>query len=394
MKTIRSTVDTVQSAKDAVASRLPDAPAPKQALKYIRNAATSYAAFLPGDAKEKMDSAFEQLEDLASGPRAEEVQKLVNDTYAELKKVFRDGGFDASTAEHVRDILEDKGKRLRRLMGDVGQQLLDKTPGLQEALKKSGAGDALGDISRVAKDVGPEASKIVQEMYDDLEKLLGGASLTAAATDPNKIYKAVSIIREKSDQVRKLGQKATERAWEEAYGDLVSNKDGLLDMVPEDVKGFLSENADSLKKVALGGGGVGSVYEIVGVIRRYAQEGQGGEGAKKLKEYVEDKVKQVSSSGRGGVAGALLSGAGGQNWDSILKQAEDYVKQIPGGEKILASTPKAKDMVDLFKNKSPEAKKLAEETVKEVSEVLNRRLEQAKELAKETKNEGYERARR
>jgi len=389
MKTVRSTVETVEKAKLTVKEKLPEAPAPKQALKYIRNAAKSYANLLPGEAKEKMDSAFDRLEDLASGPRAEEVQNLVNETYAELRKVFSEGGFDAHTAERVKDILEDKGKKLRRLVGDPGQQLLDRTPGLQDALKRSGAGDALSDITSIAKETGPEATKIVQDMYRELEQLLGGQSLPEAATDPTKIYKAVSIIQDKSNNVRRLGQEATEHAWDEAYGDLLRNKDGLLDLLP---KGFLEENAEALKRAALETGDVGGVYEVIGIIRQNAQNG--GEGAKKIQDYVGDKVKQVSSGSKGGITGSSPLGSGGSDLDSIMNQAENYLKQFPGGDKLLETVPKARDIMELFKHRSPQARRLAEETVQEVSEVLSRKLGEAKRLARESEKEGSERARR
>ena len=386
IKTLRSTAETVEKVKEAMKEKLPEAPAPKQTLKYIRNAARSYANLLPGEAKEKMDSAFDQLEDLASGPRAEEVQNLVNETYTELRKIFNEGGFDAHTAERVKDILDDKGKKLRRLVGDVGQQLLDKTPGLQDALKRSGAGDALSDITRIAKDTGPEATKAVQDMYRELEQLLGGQSMTGAATDPTKIYKAVTIIRDKSDHVRRLGLKATEQAWSEAYGDLLSNKDGLLDLLPGNVKEFMEENAEALKRAALETGGVGGVYEVIGIIRQNAQNGE--EGAKKIKDYVGDKVKQ------GGKSGMTILGSGGGNWDNIMSQAEQYLKQMPGGDKVLETAPKARDIMELFQHKSPQARRLAEETVQEVSDVLNRKVKEAKQLAKEAANEGSKRARK
>ena len=388
IKTLRSAVETMDKVKETVKEKLPEAPAPKQALKYIRNAATSYANLLPGEAKEKMDSAFDQLEDLASGPRAEEVQNLVNETYTELRKIFNEGGFDAHTAERVKDVLEDKGKKLRRLVGDVGQQLLDKTPGLQEALKQSGAGNALSDITRIAKETGPEATKVAQDMYRELEQLLGGQSLTGAATDPTKIYKAVTIIRDKSVHARRLGQKATEQAWDEAYGDLFSNKDGLLDLLPDNVREFMWENSEALKRAVLETGSVGGVYEVIGFIRQNAQNGE--EGAKKIKDYVGDKVKQASSSG---MTGSSLLGSGG-NWDNIMSQAEKHLKQMPGGDKLLETAPKARDIMELFQHKSPQARRLAEETVQEVSDVLNRKVEEAKRLAKEAAKEGSERARR
>ncbi|KAF8424853.1 hypothetical protein EV426DRAFT_716515 [Tirmania nivea] len=396
MKTLRSTAETAEkvkdTVKDTVKDKLPEAPASKQALKYIRNAAKSYANLLPGGANEKMDSAFDQLEDLASGPQAEEVQNLVNETYTELRKIFSEGGFDAHTAEMVKDVLEDKGKKLRRLVGDVGQQLLDKTPGLEDALKRSGAGDVLSDITRISKETGPEATKIVQDMYRELEQLLGNQSSTGAGTDPTKIYKAVTIIRDKSDHVRRLGQKATEQAWNDAYGDLLSNKDGFLDLLPSHVREYMEENVEALKRAALETGGVGGVYEVIGIIRQNAQNG--GEGAKKIKDYVEDKVKQMSYGGKGGMVDSSLLGSEGNNWDNIISRAENYLKQMPGGDKLLQKTPQARDIMELFQHKSPQARRLAEEAVQEVSEVLNRKVEEAKRLARETAKEGSERSRR
>jgi len=50
--------------------------------------------------------------------------------------------------------------------------------------------------------------------------------------------------------------------------------------------------------------------------------------------------------------------------------------------------------MELFQHKSPQARRLAEETVQEVSDVLNRKVEEAKRLAKEAAKEGSERARR
>ncbi|KAF8438307.1 hypothetical protein BGX38DRAFT_1144975 [Terfezia claveryi] len=391
MKTLRSTAETVERMKETVKEKLSEAPASNQALKYIRNAARSYANLLPGEAKEKMDSAFDQLEDFASGPRAEEVQNLVNETYAEVRKIFNEGGFDAHTAEMLKDVLEDKGKKLRRLVGDVGQQLLDKTPGLQDALKRSGAGNALSDITKIAKETGPEATKVVQDMYRELEQLLEGQSLTGAATDPTTIYKAVTIIQNKSDQVRRLGQKATEQAWNEAYGDLLSNKDGLLDLLPGNVRDFMKENAEGLKRAALQTGSVGGVYEVIGIIRRNAQNGE--EGAKKIKDYVGDKVKQVSSDKGGDMIGSSIVGSGGDNWDNIISQAENYLRQIPGGDKLSETIPKARDIMELFQYRSPQARRLAEETMREVSDVLNRKVEEAKRLANEVAKEGSERAR-
>lgn len=379
VETAKSTIETFETAKDKVVTAT---PSPTAALGFVRSTISSYAAFLPKGTKETLDSAFESLDQLSSGPHAKEAEKILADTYAELKKIFQEGGFDASTAEKVQHVVEDKSKALRRLMGDVGQEILDKNPKLAETLKSTGDSAALQELKKFASDVGPEANEIIQDTYKELNDLLKNGSVT----DPTTLYKATSIIHEKTQAVKELSSKAAERAWDDASAAL-KKEGGVLDKLPSEVKTALEDNMDGLRRVALSGGSVGGVYEIFKMIRKYATSND-KDASSKLKEYITQKV------GEGKDTAQSMANMSEESWGRAVEMVEKYVKSMPGGEKALSAAPPMKELYKLAQQKSPEARKLMEDTLKDLSDVLNKRLEQAKELAGETKEEGKKAAKK
>ncbi|KAF8475515.1 hypothetical protein BDZ91DRAFT_778668 [Kalaharituber pfeilii] len=392
LKAIKSKMDILDKAKSTIQNTVPSPPSPGAALNFIRSAANSYSGLLPAGTKEKMDNAFDMIDDIANGPKAKEINQLVQETYTELRGIFSEGGFDAETANRVRRVLEEKGKALKRLAGDAGQQILDTNPKLAEILRRTGAGEgALGEVAKAAKEAGPEAGNVLEDLYAQLNELLGKEGGT---TDPAKLYKAASLIQSKSEEIRRIGRNATERAWDEAYSELMSQEGGLLDMLPEDVRTFLEDNVEGLKRAAFMGGGVGGVYEIVGMLRQYAGHGSGGD----LKEYIEKKVKEAGvESGKKATEtmGQVGSRGGTMSWDSSLKQTEEYLRSIPGGQQLLETIPGGAGVfVELARNKRPEAKRLVEETVGELAEVLRRRMEEARRMARDIGEEGGERMER
>ncbi|KAI5797843.1 hypothetical protein DFH27DRAFT_601593 [Peziza echinospora] len=381
--TLRTGIDTFESAKSTVkdtASKASEkAPSAKSALDFVRATANTYSAFLPAEARESVDNAFDSLDSLiaAGSPHADELNKLVGDTYGELRVVFADGAFDAPTAVKVQHIIEDKSQAVRRLLGDVGQDILDKNPKLNEWLKSTGDSAALNELKKVAEDAGGEGKDILTSTYSELNELLKGGK----ATDPATLYKAAGIIRDKTNQARELGKKSAEKAWEEAYENF-TEAGGLLEALPEDVQKMLKENAEPLKKAVLASGTGGAVYETFGMLRKYATSGD-KDGAKKVKAYLEKKIKDASDSG---TTNSLLND---KTFDKASKVLEEYVKSIPGGEEFLKNTPQLKDLLEIANtSKSPEARKLAEDTVEELGQVLNKRVEQAKKLLDKNQKTG------
>ena len=64
-------------------------PEPNEALDWLRNAATSYAAFIPG-ARGYVDSAFDDI-DAIREKHGDEVDQIVRDAYDEMRSVVGHG---------------------------------------------------------------------------------------------------------------------------------------------------------------------------------------------------------------------------------------------------------------------------------------------------------------
>ena len=64
------------------------APAPSEAVQWLRETATSYAGFIPG-AKAYVNSAFDDIEAVQK-KHGDEVNKIVKDAYDQLKDVSKE----------------------------------------------------------------------------------------------------------------------------------------------------------------------------------------------------------------------------------------------------------------------------------------------------------------
>ncbi|KAL8684432.1 MAG: hypothetical protein Q9218_008300, partial [Villophora microphyllina] len=84
-----------------------------------------------------------------------------------------------------------------------------------------------------------------------------------------------------------------------------------------------------------------------------------------LKDYVQNTVNKVkkSSSGGGGGGGGL----------------EQYLNMIPGGGEIM---PQLTKMYQITEEHGDDAQKIAKEAIKEIEDVLKRRVGEAQDLAK------------
>ena len=79
------------------------APKPNEAIQWLRATATSYAGFIPG-AKGYVDSAFDDI-DAIQQKHGDEVNKIVEDAYVELKDVGKQG-MSMDTVTKVWDVLQ------------------------------------------------------------------------------------------------------------------------------------------------------------------------------------------------------------------------------------------------------------------------------------------------
>ncbi|SLM33626.1 hypothetical protein MPH_05245 [Lasallia pustulata] len=332
VKTFVNAMHETKSYFDQAKQQMKDAaPEPNEALNWLRQTATSYAAFIPG-AKGYIDTAFDDL-DAIRNKHGDEVDKIVRDAYTELKTVTQENGMSMETAQKVWDIMQKHLKKIGELAGDAAQDILNNHPELKEKV-----GGNLDQLKQMGDKYGPEAKKQVDKTWEQISDIIkGGVSMETAA----KIRK---VVQEKMEMVQKMGDEAWKKGMEQAKP--------YLDKSPK-VKELIEKNADSLKQ-----GNVGELYQKV---KEAVESGDTGSIESYIKSAT-DKVKQ--SAGSGGL--------------------EQYFKMIPGGDKIL---PKISQLQEIAQKHGEEAEKIVKEAVEEIQQVLQRKGDEAQKLADKAKKE-------
>ena len=152
-----------------------------------------------------------------------------------------------------------------------------------------------------------------------------------------------SIVQEKVEKLKKMGDEAWDKGMEQAKP--------YLDKNPQ-VKKIVEENADALK-----GGNVQELYERV---KSAVEKGDTGD----LESYVKSAANKAKESGFGDI--------------------EQYFKQIPGGDQIM---PKLSQLQDVAQKHGDEAQKLFKDTISEISSLLQKKGEEASKLADKAKED-------
>merc|ERR1711963_648433 len=258
-------------------------PEPNEALQWLRNAAQSYAAFIPG-AKGYVDSAFDDL-DAIRAKHGKEVGQIVTEAYDEMRQVL--GNIDK---------LKEYGDKY-----------------------------------------GPEAKKEVDRTWKQI------SDVVKTGVSASNIEKIRSIVQEKVEKLKKMGDEAWDKGMEQAKP--------YLDKNPQ-VKKIVEENADALK-----GGNVQELYERV---KSAVEKGDTGD----LESYVKSAANKAKESGFGDI--------------------EQYFKQIPGGDQIM---PKLSQLQDVAQKHGDEAQKLFKDTISEISSLLQKKGEEASKLADKAKED-------
>ncbi|PBP28966.1 hypothetical protein BUE80_DR000091 [Diplocarpon rosae] len=201
------------------------APEPNEALKWLRQTTQQYAALIPG-ARSYVDSAFNDL-DKVQAKHGDEVDKIVNQSYAELKEATK-SGMSMETAVKSWSILEKTMSQLADLASDSAQEILDEHPQLKEKF-----GGGLDQLKGMADSYGPEAKKELDQTYQQIKDVVkGGMSVET-------ISKVKKLIEEKTEKVKKMGDEAWKKGLEQAKP--------LLEKNPQ-VKELVEKNAESLKQ--------------------------------------------------------------------------------------------------------------------------------------------------
>lgn len=284
IETAKTTINQLESAKTTITE---STPSRSEIVHFLRSSLSPYLSFIPG-----ASTAFDELDDIAD-THGEELDHVLSDAYADLKAVLENGGLDKGTAAKVGDIGRRLAGELKELGKDVGQKILEDNPELKEQI---GSGmDQLRDLGRT---YGPEAQKIVDETYKGVE------DIASKGLSPAAICRATQLVQEKTQQVKDVGRRAAEKAWEKG----IEEAQQYLDKAPQ-LKKIVDENLDSVKAVALGGGlSVSQIPQIFQKVKNAATSGGGDnqQSLSRLKRYMEDVAKQGKNK--------MERGSGDDDW--------------------------------------------------------------------------------
>jgi len=325
--TSKKTKEYVNSATNKIKQSTPE---PNEALTWLRNAAQSYAAFIPG-AKGYVDSAFDDL-DAIREKHGGEVDAIVSEAYEEMRGVLGNGDVSLVTAHKTWDIIAKHMSRIADLAGDSAQQIMDNHPQLKE--KVGGNWDKLKEYG---DKYGPEAKKEVDRTW----KQVGDVIKTGVS--PANIEKVKSIVQEKVDKLKKLGDAAWDKGMEQAKP--------YLDKNPK-VKELVEQNADALKG--------GDVQQLFNRVKKAVENGDTGD----LEGYIKSATDKAKDYGFGDL--------------------QQYMNKIPGGDQIM---PKLNQLQEVAQKHGDEAQNIMKDAISEISEILKKRGDQAAKLAENAKEE-------
>lgn len=306
------------------------APEPNQAIQWLRDTVNSYTKMIPGASK-YVDSAFDDL-DKVREKRGDEVDKIIHETYGELKDVTK-AGFSVEAVSRAWDVLQKCFSRIASLAGDAADDILNNHPELKDKV-----GGNLQQLKKMGEQYGPEAKQKVDETWRQVQDILkGGVSLET-------VNKLQSLVQEKTQEVKKYGDQAWQKGLEQAKP--------LLDKQPQ-LKELLESNKDKLLQ-----GDLGQLWQKV-------QEAAKSGNTDDLQKFVKDQASKVSGGG----------GAGG---------IEQFLHMIPGGKEL---GPKLQQLQELSQKHGQEAEKLVKSAIEDVQKVLSQKVEEGQKLKEKAKSD-------
>jgi len=323
----KTTKDYVNSASKKIKEQTPE---PNEALAWLRNAAQSYAAFIPG-AKSYVDSAFDDLDSIRE-KHGDEVDSIIREAYEDMRKVLGNGDVSLVTAHKTWEVLSKHMSRIADLAGDSAQQIMDNHPQLKE--KVGGNWDKLKEYG---DKYGPEAKKEVDRTWQQVSDVI------KTGVSASNIEKIKSLVQEKVDKMKKLGDQAWDKGMEQAKP--------YLDKNPQ-VKKLVEENADALKG--------GDVQQLYSRVKKAVENGDTGD----LEGYIKSATDKAKDSGFGGL--------------------DQYLNKIPGGDQII---PKLSQLQEVAQKHGDEAQNLLKDAVKEIGEILKKKSDEAQNLAKKAQED-------
>ncbi|BFZ54981.1 hypothetical protein PYCC9005_002019 [Savitreella phatthalungensis] len=329
-----ASVQAIQNQWDTATTKLKEkAPEPSEAIKWLKSMSEHYAGFIPG-AKPLLDSAFDDLDKLQKD-HSDEAQKIVTDTYNEIKKVLDKDGLTIGAAASAWSVLESKLGDIKKLANKAGQDIIGQHPELSKQI-----GGKFDDLRKLAESQGPEAKKQLDELYAQVK------DITNKGLSADSISQISKLAQDKFDDLRKAG--------EQAYDKGIQQLGPLLDKSPE-VKKFVEDNAKQLRSVQ----GL-NVSELVNKVKDVVEQKSGAK-LEDLQKYV-DEAKKLASG------------------NSSSSVSDYFEKLIPSGagREIYNHF---QNIQDVASKHGDEAKQLGQKTFDEIRQILEKRAQEAKTLA-------------
>merc|ERR1712098_26459 len=267
--------------------------------------------------------------DQISKEHKDEVNKIVQGSYDELKQITKEKGASMEGLMKAWQVLQSAAKQIGSLAGDVGKDVLNRHPEVQDKF-----GGKFNELKRMGDQYGPEAKKKVDETWNQVQDALKGGIGVGSLDQVRK------IIEEKIQDVRQIGDQAWDKGMEQAKP--------YLDKSPQ-VKEFVEKNKDKLKN--------SNLNELWDQVQQAAQKGDTAD----LEKFAKEKADQASQHFGGG-------------------SLEQYFKMLPNSGEIGSKFQQLKEVADKHGDK---AQKLLQETFDEVKKVLEKKVDEGQKIAEQ-----------
>ncbi|KAK6381043.1 hypothetical protein LTS17_005244 [Exophiala oligosperma] len=310
------------------------APEPNEAVEWLKDTVKTYTKMIPGASK-YVDSAFDDLEKIRS-KHGDEVDKIIKDTYNELKDVTNKG-FSVEAVSQAWDVIQKCFSRISALAVDAGQDILNNHPQLKEKL-----GGSFDQLKQMGDQYGPEAKQKADETYNQIRDILkGGIGL-------GTVGQLQKLLQEKVQELKKYGDQAWQKGIEQAKP--------VLDKQPQ-LKELLENNKSKLLQ-----GNIGQLWQKL-------QEAAKSGNTEDVEKFVKEQADKLSQK-----AGGSGSGSG----------IEQYLHMIPGGSEMGS---KLQQLQELSQKHGKEAEKLVKSAIDDVTKVLSQKVEEGQKLKEKAKED-------
>lgn len=328
--------------QQAAATLRDKTPSTDEAIDKLKQFCYTYVTWIPGG-RQYVDTAFDDLAAIRES-HSEEVDKIVRETYREFQEVAK-AGLSLESASRAYDALVKLAKRIASLSGSAADQLLERHPQLNDKV-----GGSIRQLKEMGAQYGPEAKKLVDETWNQINDVL---SRGFSAENADRVRK---IVQERIQQVRKAGDEFWDKSLEQVTP--------YLDKKPQ-LKELITNNRDILKQ-----------GNVAGLFKQLKSLGEGGD-AGKVEEYVKQAVDKAKEKGSEAVSGSTgLSALGqflGVSSDDVGRKLQDNIgllsevasKHSSEGKELLEETKN--DLRKLVEEKAKKAQKVAEQAKKESS---------------------------